>query len=176
MANSWRSVWVSLALFGFSLAFPVRAALPPHGLTLAEVHKLKQLKQKVVVPGWLPQGFRLKTMDVKLPTKAKKASYQLNYRCFCGGMNYGFAIMGGTPLAVKQAKRPERQTSLYFGNLEYFLYDPHPPLQIRETFYLTRPFGQAQASLRFQVLSNFEGAPMRKEQWHELLKHLRYLP
>jgi hypothetical protein len=175
MANGRSSVWVSLALFGFSLAFPAWAVLPPHGLTPAEVQKLKQLKQKVVVPGWLPQGFHLKAMDVKLPTKGQKPSYQLNYRCFCGGMNYGFAIMGGgTPLAVKQAKRPERQTSLHFGNLEYFLYDPHPPLHIRETFYLTRPFGPE--TLRFQVLSNYEGQPMRAEQWHELLKHLRYLP
>ncbi len=160
----------------FALALPA-LALPAHGLGPSEVHKLKQLKQKVVVPGWLPQGFRFKAIEVKLPLNGQKASYQLNYRCFCGGMNYGFAIMGGsTPLAIKQAKRPERQTSLNFGNLEYFFYDPHPPLQIRDKFYLTRPFGQAQAPLRFQVLSNFEGAPMRKEQWHELLKNLRYLP
>jgi len=166
---------VCLILLGGLPAFPTWAALPAHGLGPAEVQKLKQLKQKVLVPGSLPQGFRLKSVEVQLPTKTQKAAYQLNYRCFCGGMNYGFAILGGgVPLAVKQAKRPERQTTLRLGSLEYLFYDPHAPLQIREKFYLTRPFGPG--PLRFQVLSNFEGAPMRQEQWRELLKNLSFLP
>lgn len=167
------SIWLTLA--GFFLFSPAWAGLPAHGLGPIEVQKLKQLKQKVVVPGWLPQGFHFKALDLTLPKKGQSATYQLNYRCFCGGMNYGFSILARqTPLVVKQAKRPERQKSLHMGSLDSFFYDPHPPLQIREKFYLTHPFGNG--PLRFQVLSNFEGAAMRPEQWNELLKHLSYLP
>lgn len=169
-----KTLSLGLGCLFWVLAFPVWSAPASHGLGAAEIQKLKLLKQNVVVPGWLPQGFRFKTLEVSPAQKGRAASYQLNYRCFCGGMNYGFAIMGGaSAVVVKQAKPPERLKTLRLGQVEYAYYDPHLPLQIREKFYLTRPFGAG--PLRFQVLSNFEGAAMRQEQWRELLKNLRYL-
>jgi hypothetical protein len=150
------------------------AAPPAHGLDKAIVQKLKQLKYQAVVPGSLPQGFRFKALTFPPAQKGLAASYRLEYRCFCGGMNYGFAIMGNAQaLNVMQAKRPERLETLKMGTIEYLFYDPHAPLGLREKFFLTRPFGKGPVS--FQVLSNFEGAAMRKEQWLEVLKHLTLL-
>ncbi|PIQ25490.1 hypothetical protein COW36_20815 [bacterium (Candidatus Blackallbacteria) CG17_big_fil_post_rev_8_21_14_2_50_48_46] len=165
-----------LLLLVFLLATPVALAAPrPDQLPPAEIALLKSLKQPVVVPGFLPRGFHFKVLDLHAPQKGKAARYRLDYRCFCGGMNYGFSILAQpTPLKVLQSKLPVRMDTRQFGKLQYFHYDPTPVLGLREPFYLSAPFGKKK-ELHFHLLSNFEGAAMPEKQFVEVLKNLTWL-
>lgn len=164
--------WI-VGVFAIGAVFtsqPVLALI--HGLSTHDVQRLKRIKHPVVVPGLLPQGFYLKT--IVLDTVGSKKHYHLNYRCFCGGMNYGFTMIGSEqPIIIKQAKKPLRIFNTQLGWLEYAVYDPQPALGFRQSFLSTRPFGKGR--FRYQVVSNLQGTTMRLEQFEYVLKHLQFL-
>lgn len=154
------------SFFQFNAA-PVRGTV--HGMTAAELRKLRQLPGKPVIPGMIPAGYAFKRMDVVLkPT----ASYLLEYRCFCSGQNYMISVMGGTIIkpakAIKWESVPVKalNTQVKIGQFA-------AGQGIPSAYYLTEWLGKS--PLKIAILSAAQGKRAPYADFVKFVKHLEYM-
>ncbi|HEY9839533.1 MAG: hypothetical protein ACAI44_28150 [Candidatus Sericytochromatia bacterium] len=142
-----------------------------HGLTSAQLRQLRQLPVRAVLPGKLPPGYQFKILQV---TTGKEPGYQLDYRCFCGGMNYTITLLG-TTRPLKPGKAGAQQTVSAKGlgtHLKLGLYPPS--LGIRQPFYMTSWLSKP--PLQIGVISAQQGHSAPQQDLLTFIDGLVYLP
>jgi hypothetical protein len=142
-----------------------------HGLTAAQLRSLRQLPARAILPGRLPAGYALKVVQT---TAGPKPTYQIDYRCFCGGMNYTISILGTTqPLLAKTAGKFETLSAKTLGtSLKLGLY---PAGQgFKQPFYMSSWLGKG--AFRIGVISALQGHSAPRADLIFFLQNLEYLP
>lgn len=149
-------------------AAPVRGSA--HGLTSDQLRQLRQLPVRAILPGKLPVGYVLKQVQVQT---GPQAGYQLDYRCFCGSMNFTISILGThKPLSAGKGKLETVQASRLGTKLQLGLY---PAGQgFKQAFYMSSWLGKT--PLKIGVISALQGHSAPKADLLIFVQNLEYLP
>lgn len=143
-----------------------------HGLKPEQLRQLRALPIRAVLPGFMPRGYQLKSFQIET---GKNPSYQLDYRCFCSGVNYTIELIGTTRPLRPSKPGSQRENLLVKGlgtHLQLAYYQPEQG--ISQAFYLSSWLSKP--PLQIGVLSAFEGHPAPKADLHSFIQGLIYLP
>jgi hypothetical protein len=150
-------------------ALPLLAAAPPPVLPASALSDLKALKMPVLAPRKLPQGYQFK--KVLVDSKAK--TYRLDFRCFCGGMNYLFSLVA---LPAPPSEKPTRTLAVMhptLGTLQLGIYSRLGVFRLNEPGYMTTPLALAGRS--HLLVSALEGRPAPEATLKEVVAALQWL-
>jgi hypothetical protein len=150
-------------------ALPLLAAAPPPVVPARALSDLKALKMPILAPRKLPQGYQFK----KLIVDPKNKTYRLDFRCFCGGMNYLFSLVA---LPTPPAEKPTRTLALThptLGKLQLGVYSRLPSFQSKEPGYMTAPL--MQTGRAHVLVSALEGRPAPEATLKEVVVALQWL-
>ncbi len=170
-------VLFTLLLSVFNIPFSAQAAAvrgSVHGLSSSQLRSLRQLPARAILPSQLPAGYVLKQIQVQA---GPEPSYQLDYRCFCSGLNYTITLLGTTqPRQAGKAKgqletlsAPRLKNKLQLG-----LY---PAGQgYAQDYYMSSWLSSPKSTFKMGVISALQGHRAPKADLQMFIKGLEYLP
>lgn len=162
---------ICLPIFASSALATANVRGNVHGLSSEQLRQLRQLPVKAVLPGALPPGYQLKGFQI---TSGKEAFYQLDYRCFCGGMNFTVNLIGTT--RPMKAGKPLKSETVQIKGLGTRLQLNYYPAgnSIRQPYYLSSWLKRP--PLQIGLFSSFEGHSAPRNDLVHILQNLVNLP
>lgn len=150
-------------------ALPLLAAAPPPVIPQSALRELKPMGISVLSPRKLPQGYQFK--KVLVDSKAK--TYRLDFRCFCGGMNYLFSMVA-LPVAPKdKPTRTLRIPHSQLGVLQLGIYSQLTSFQFNEPGYMSVPL--ILNGRHHLLVSALEGRPAPEPVLKSVMEQLQWL-
>lgn len=169
------SRWLSAGLAALLATMPPAEALvrgSAHGLNSAQLRELRGLPIRAVLPGVLPPGYQLKNFQVET---GPHPSYQIDYRCFCSGVNFTIELIGTAQPLKPKAPGSQRENLQVKGLGTHLQLAYYPPGSgIAQPFYLSSWLSKP--PLQIGVLSAFEGHPAPAKDLRIFIQGLTYLP
>lgn len=155
-----KHLWPLPLLMAVLLSAASPGSLYPTYLDSGQKQEIHAFSHPLVLAKKLPKGYELKKISVK--NDAKNPEYQVDYRCFCAGLNYTISILGRTQafdLALAQTVEeiPHKQ----LGTLKLGAYPAVPAQGLSKPFHMTHWFGRGK--LRHTVITGLGGNPAPRQ-------------
>lgn len=159
--QKWPKALIASGLLGLmgTLLSAAKAPALPNTPAYLQAHDRKELAQfhhPVVLAQSLPPAYRLKKLVLR--PDPKQPSYQIDYRCFCAGLNYSISILGSTqPFDLTVAQSIQKVSAGALGELTLGHYPALPAKGLKKPFAMTHWFGTG--PLRHTVITGLSGNP-----------------